>query len=485
MIPAAGATAAGAAEVDLTPPLGTELAGLFDDRIATAVESPLLAKAIAISSGGRAVILIVCDLIYLPAPLVDRATAMITEQTGIGADRVVIACTHTHTGPATIATRVGAPVEQHYLDQLPGRIAEAAVVACDRLRPATIAVGTSTVDGICFNRRYFTDEGFVITHWGHRPGKPWPAGPTDPTVTAILAEDLDGTPIALWANLSLHYVGVDDETMISSDYYGRFAAAVRAQLGDQVIAALSNGASGDINNVDPHRRVDLTGTRRSIMVARAVAGAAVAATAMAVRQRDVVVDATRLPYLAQRYQVTAADLELAEMIIGATLRQAQGTERAEAQGTERAEAQGTEQAQAQGTEEDVPAAWFSYARGNPVPGPLGARFARNLVELAELPEARPTTIGLVTIGELGLVAMPGEVFVEHGLRLKEHSPHRLTAVIGLANDHLGYLPTRQAFELGGYETWRSPTSWTRPGTGEELVETVLDAWQDEASRKDR
>ncbi len=454
MIPAAGATTVGAAEVDLTPPLGTELAGLFDDRIATAVESPLLAKAIAISSGGRAVILIVCDLIYLPAPLVDRATAMITEQTGIGADRVVIACTHTHTGPATIATRVGAPVDQRYLDQLPGRIAEAAVVACDRLRPATIAVGTSTVDGICFNRRYFTDEGFVITHWGHRPGKPWPAGPTDPTVTAILAEDLDGTPIALWANLSLHYVGVDDETMISSDYYGRFAAAVRAQLGDQVIAALSNGASGDINNVDPHRRVDLTGTRRSIMVARAVAGAAVAATAMAVRQRDVVVDATRLPYLAQRYPVTAADLELAEMIIHPL-------------------------------GDDVPAAWFSYARGNPVPGPLGPRFARNLVELAELPEARPTTIGLITIGELGLVAMPGEVFVEHGLRLKEHSPHRLTAVIGLANDHLGYLPTRQAFELGGYETWRSPTSWTRPGTGEELVETVLDAWQDEASRMER
>ena len=271
MNPADGATTVGAAEVDLTPPLGTELAGLFDDRIATDVESPLLAKAIAISSGGTVtdndtVILIVCDLIYLPSTLVDRATALITERTGIGADRVVIACTHTHTGPATIATRVGAPVDQHYLDQLPGRIAESAVVACARLRPATIAIGTSTVDGICFNRRYFTDEGFVITHWGNRPGKPWPAGPTDPTVTAILAEDLDGTPIALWANLSLHYVGVDDETMISSDYYGRFAAAVRAQLGDQVIAALSNGASGDINNVDPHRRVDLTGTRRSIMV---------------------------------------------------------------------------------------------------------------------------------------------------------------------------------------------------------------------------
>ncbi|WP_152362347.1 hypothetical protein [Microlunatus speluncae] len=445
----------GASLADLTPPLGTELAGLFDDRISTDVESPLLATAFAFDSEGRAVLLIVCDLIYLPADLVDRAKTIITERVGVPADRVVISCTHTHTGPATIATRVGAKVDSRYLEGLPVRIAEAAVLAWARRRPATIAVGTATVDGICFNRRYFTDDDFVITHWGNRPGEPRPAGPTDPTVTAILAEDLDGRPFALWANLSLHYVGIDDETMISSDYYGRFAAAVRAQLGDQVVAALSNGASGDINNADPRRRVTLTGTRRSTLVARAVAAAAVAATAMAERRREIVVDARSLPYRADRYPVTAADLELAAKIIGAeALRQAQGTDQA------------------------LPAAWFSYARGNPVPEPLGRRFAHNLAELAELPETRPTTIGLITLGELGLVALPGEVFVEHGLRLKEHSPHRLTAIIGLANDHLGYLPTRRAYELGGYETWRSPTSWTRPGTGEELVETVLEAWKE-------
>ncbi len=452
----------GAGQSDLTPPLGTELAGLFDDRLATDVESPLLATAFTFDAGDRAVLLIVCDLIYLPSHLVDQAKTIIAERIGVPADRVVISCTHTHTGPATIATRVGAAVDSRYLEGLPGRIAEAAVVAWSRRRPATIAVGTATVDGICFNRRYFTDDGFVITHWGTRPGEPRPAGPTDPTVTAILAEDLAGRPFALWANLSLHYVGTDDETMISSDYYGRFAAAVRAQLGDQVIAALSNGASGDINNVDPHRRVSSTGTRRSILVAQAVAGAAVAATAMAERRREIVVDARSLHCQADRYPITDADRELAAAIIAAeALRQAQGTEEGGVRGTDR-----------------PPAAWFSYARGRPVPGPLGLRFAHNLAELAELPESRPTSIGLITLGELGLVALPGEVFVEHGLRLKEDSPHRLTAIIGLANDHLGYLPTRQAFELGGYETWRSPTSWTRPGAGEELVQAVLEAWKE-------
>ncbi|MFC7621098.1 hypothetical protein [Microlunatus sp. GCM10028923] len=443
----------GAAETDLTPPLGTELAGLFETRPATGVESPLLAKAIAVQADGAPAVLITCDLIYLPAALTDAAKSIIADRAGVPADRIVISSTHTHTGPATIptGTGTGAAVDPHYLAELPGRIAESAILACARLRPATVAIGTATVDGICFNRRYLTDDGFAITHWGDRPGEPRPAGPTDPTVTALLAEDTDGRPIALWANLSLHYVGIDDQTMISSDYYGRFAASVRAQLGADVIAVLCNGASGDINNVDPRRRVPITGTRRAILVARAVAGAAVAATALVERSASVTVDARNLPFTAHRYPVTEDDRELADKIIAA-LRQAQGT--------------------------GVPEAWFSYAAGNPVPAPLAERFARNLLELDALPAERPIAIGLITIGDLGLVALPGEVFVEHGLRLKERSPHRVTAIIGLANDHLGYLPTRRAFAEGGYETWRSPTSWTRPGTGEDLVETVLREWED-------
>lgn len=448
---------AGAAETDLTPPLGTELAGLFETRPATDVESPLLAKAIAVQGDGAPVLLITCDLVYLPAALTDPAKSIIADRTGVPVDRIMISSTHTHTGPATIPTGTGAAVDPRYLDELPGRIAESAIRACAGLRPATIAVGTATVDGICFNRRYLTGDGFAITHWGNRPGEPRPAGPTDPTVTALLAEDLGGRPIALWANLSLHYVGIDDQTMISSDYCGRFAQAVRAQLGSDVIAVLCNGASGDINNVDPRRRVPITGTRRAILVARAVAGAALAATALAERTSMITVDARSLPVLARRYQVTDEDRVLAGKIIEA-LRPAQGTG-------------GT----AQGTE--VPEAWFSYAQGNPVPTAVAERFAHSLLELDELPAERPTAIGLITIGELGLVALPGEVFVEHGLRLKERSPHGVTAIIGLANDHLGYLPTRQAFDQGGYETWRSPTSWTAPGTGEALVEAVLKAWE--------
>ena len=62
-----------------------------------------------------------------------------------------------------------------------------------------------------------------------------------------------------------------------------------------------------------------------------------------------------------------------------------------------------------------------------------------------------------------------DAFVEFGLAIKAASPFPITAVVGLANDHLGYLPTRAAFADGGYETWRSSISWTAPGTGEDLI----------------
>ena len=54
------------------------------------------------------------------------------------------------------------------------------------------------------------------------------------------------------------------------------------------------------------------------------------------------------------------------------------------------------------------------------------------------------------IGTAAFVAVPAEVFVEIGLQIKARAPQRLF-IIGIANGYIGYLPTRAAHELGGYE----------------------------------
>ena len=78
-----------------------------------------------------------------------------------------------------------------------------------------------------------------------------PAGPTDPDITVLSVQDPKRKQIALFANYSLHYVGGMPKGMVSADYYGEFARLMPSRLpGDgRLVAMMSNGASGDINNI--------------------------------------------------------------------------------------------------------------------------------------------------------------------------------------------------------------------------------------------
>ncbi|HLT93287.1 MAG TPA: hypothetical protein VKZ56_01940, partial [Membranihabitans sp.] len=69
-----------------------------------------------------------------------------------------------------------------------------------------------------------------------------------------------------------------------------------------------------------------------------------------------------------------------------------------------------------------------------------------------------------------IVGLPGEVFVELGLDIKNRSPYKYTFVIELTNTHIAYVPTREAFDRGGYETINSRLA---PGGGEMMVESAV------------
>lgn len=79
---------------------------------------------------------------------------------------------------------------------------------------------------------------------------------------------------------------------------------------------------------------------------------------------------------------------------------------------------------------------------------------------------------VIKIGEMALVGLPGEVFCEVGLAIKQLSPIPQTFVVELANDAIGYLPTRKAFANGGYEGTPGSTHY-KPGTVERLAVSAL------------
>ena len=77
------------------------------------------------------------------------------------------------------------------------------------------------------------------------------------------------------------------------------------------------------------------------------------------------------------------------------------------------------------------------------------------------------------VGDVYLVGVPAEFFTVLGLEIKRRSPHRNTFVCGLSNDYVGYLPSREGFKNGGYQTWMGLHSFAEIGTGEMVVDECV------------
>lgn len=61
-------------------------------------------------------------------------------------------------------------------------------------------------------------------------------------------------------------------------------------------------------------------------------------------------------------------------------------------------------------------------------------------------------IQAVSIGDLAVLVVPGEPFVEAQLEIKRRSPFARTFVAHMSNGYAGYVPTPLALRGGGYET---------------------------------
>jgi hypothetical protein len=123
------------------------------------------------------------------------------------------------------------------------------------------------------------------------------------------------------------------------------------------------------------------------------------------------------------------------------------------------------------TEDQVAAA--KRTLNAPEPDSLGDRDwleSDTIVTLSEMPLERETQIQAMRIGDVGLVGIPGEVFVEFGLDIKWRSPFARPLVSELANDDIQYIPTAAAIDQGSYETYT--TLWPR-GTGEAMADTAV------------
>lgn len=424
---------AGAACVDITPPLGTPMPGLFHERRAEVVHDPLHAKSFVVGREEPGIAVVVCDLIGVKRTHIDRAKAAIAETVGMPPERVLVCCTHTHTGAQTGDDAYTAFVTQ--------RIADSVRLAWEGRKDAEVGWATGHEDRVVFNRRFRMRDGTVRTNPGSgNPDVVEPAGPIDPEVGVLSLRGKAGGTVGLLGNYALHYVGGGDhERAVSADYFGWFSGFVQGLHGETFVAALSNGACGDINNNDVlgGSRAKNDRYQHTKRVAAAVASAA---------------------YWA------GADIEYAaDLHIGARM--------AEVSLKRRDRPTPDDVRKARALDEDPRATMGNRA------------FARRVLRRADDPtEDAPTWVQALRVGDLALVGVPGELLVRLGLEIKRRSPFGQTMVLELANDSVGYLPDRVAFEEGGYE----PEACAfQPGVGEQIVEaavSLLDELHQEGER---
>jgi len=91
-----------------------------------------------------------------------------------------------------------------------------------------------------------------------------------------------------------------------------------------------------------------------------------------------------------------------------------------------------------------------------------------LLRYAKEPEEYKVLVSGASVGEAAFIGIPGEAFCEIGKRIKADSPFKLQFILGQANGYEGYLPTKDAFEVNGYE---SRSSRYRPGVAETLIDS--------------
>jgi len=439
---------AGAATSNITPPLGISLNGGMRDRAAAQIHDELHARCLVLDDGHTRLALVVCDSCMIPGEIHENAKHQTHEHTGIPLDRMLISATHTHTAPTVAGVFQSEPNEE-YAEFLALRISDGIRRAVNNLAPAKIGWGVGSEPTQVFNRRWTMKPGAIgadpFGKLGDRvkmnPPRSSdqllePAGPTDPQVSILAVATPQGRPIALMGNYSLHYVGAAGPAHVSADYYGMFARGVTLALADPwqdppMVGMLSNGTSGDINNID-FRHVS---PRQPPYAQMRKVAHLVAAQAQKVYGEMKFHDWVPL-------DMREARLELARRLP---------------------------------SKDEVERAKKILARASGEPlRRIEEIYARETVLMSHWPPTKPTVVQALRIGELGIAASPCETFVETGLAIKAHSPLKPTFTIELANDYAGYLPTVEQHRLGGYETWRARSSFLEVGAEPKIRGKILE-----------
>lgn len=390
---------AGVAKANITPPVGLELSGwAFGPSVG--VHDDLFAKVLVLESDGERAVFITTDLIGLKTEYATAIREGVADKLDTNPGNVLVCCSHTHSGPATMFLRRWGEIDENYVRVVEKQIIGAATLAALDMEKARIGAGRGNVEGVGINRREREN------------------GSVDSDVGVIRIDNGKGRMMAVMMNFSCHPVAAHNfGNLISADYPGYAMGVLEKAKGNGFIALHTTGAAGDINPIELHDIV--WAEKYGNMVGGEALKVAEAVETGPELRLSVASEFVNLPVR----KLPAAE-ELRAMIAAGNKNLEKLKRRARAP-----------HAQLMGAYQ--PVEWAQDA--------LAAIETGTAVDHLEM------EIQVVRMSDAALVAMPGEIFVDIGLNIKRASPFPHTFIVAMANGVIAYLPTRKAFIEKGYE----------------------------------
>lgn len=445
----AGALRAGAARIDITPTMGIQLAGdIGRMRPTEEIREPLFAGALVVEMYDRRLCFLSLDLLATTCELSGRIRNEAAKRFDLRPEAIMLHVVQNHASPTLghcflSGKHTRFPPEYPWLMGGDDRYNEPTVAKCvqaigqavDNLEPVTLEVGHGVDSRLAFNRRFVMRDGTARCHpTTCDPDILHVEGPTDPEVAAATFKNSSGRVIAALLHHTCHPCQGYPHRYVIGDWPGAWAAKMVEHWGESSVPLVVNGCCGNIyhrdhTNPDP----DLDHVQRADMLAETT---------------------RRLLENMQPVEVDAIDLR--HHVLPLTMRTL---------------GQGEIDAAASLLKEHPEPMWLDDSHTSVH---WDWVYAVTLLDLQEAQRENPVfpyEIQTFRIGDLSLVGLMGEPFVECQLDVKRAAPTRHTLVAHFCNGYVGYVPTRKAFEGGGYETRTSSGSKLPP----EALETITTA----------
>jgi len=437
---------AGAAQVDITPKMGTHLEGdLGRSRPAEILVDPLFAKALVLDDSERRMCIVTLDLTVAPAKRCDEIRTGARERFGLDPDAVMVHLMQNHAAPSLGHADLsldpefippGLPWLVNTSDEFTRFAVERSLEAIGRalgnLQPVRVGIASGVENRVSFNRRFVMRDGSGEMGLGDHPATDvaYNEGPIDPELGVVSFTTESLRPVAFLLHHTCNVVHDFPLRCVTADWPGAWSSRIRARYGDYCVPLVINGCCANIHHGDFLGDHEINTTERM--------GATLAEATLPVLKRLVYQNDSRLAY--------------ANRVIRIPLRKVPEHELAKAKAL---------------LEEHPATMWKEGEEGTAALWEwMYAVSKLNLDNMIQKDPKFDFGIQVLKIGDFALVGLYGTVFVEAQLRLKMKSPAARTFVASNANGYAGYVPTPQALARGGYETVT--------GTNSKLVPEALD-----------